>query len=164
MTDQQSSEGLRFAERLAWLGFMVFFVVVLAIYIARGIGLERDVTAANRELLEVQLRLAQYTRDEVPRPVALGLSNAQIQSLQRRGMARPESQLRRNLLDQGHLLPSDEGSAAPLRFHPDGIHILNERWVLAHLTDGDERHGQMLLAYEVVHGNVLWQVLDLWLE
>jgi hypothetical protein len=34
--------GCRFTERLVWLGFMLFFVIVLAIYIARGIGLEQD--------------------------------------------------------------------------------------------------------------------------
>lgn len=158
---QQSPEALRFAERLAWLGFMLFFVVVLAIYIARGIGLERDVTEANRELLDTQLRLAQYTRHEVPRPLDLGLTHQQLQGLQRRGMARPEIQLRRSLLEQD---PELFGQISPVQIDPDGIHILNGRWVLAHFSTEDARHGQMLLGYEVIHGNVQWQPIEFVVE
>ncbi len=32
MSERPTAEGLRFTERLAWLGFMLFFVIVLAIY------------------------------------------------------------------------------------------------------------------------------------
>jgi hypothetical protein len=163
MSEERSSEGLKFTERLAWLGFMLFFVVVLAIYIARGIGLERDVTEANRELLETQMRLAQYTRDEVPRPAAVGLTNAQIQAMQRRGIARPEPQLRRDLTEQPDLIPHEPVLGGNMYFVPEGIHILNDRWVLATFEDGHIR-GQMLLEYEVVHGNVVWQVIESYLE
>jgi hypothetical protein len=163
MSEERNSEGLKFTERLAWLGFMLFFVVVLAIYIARGIGLERDVTEANRELLETQMRLAQYTRDEVPRPAAVGLTNAQIQAMQRRGIARPEPQLRRDLTEQPDLIPHEPVLGGNMYFVPEGIHILNDRWVLATFEDGHIR-GQMLLEYEVVHGNVVWQVIESYLE
>jgi hypothetical protein len=163
MSEERNSEGLKFTERLAWLGFMLFFVVVLAIYIARGIGLERDVTEANRELLETQMRLAQYTRDEVPRPAAVGLTNAQIQAMQRRGIARPEPQLRRDLTEQPELIPHEPVLGGNMYFVPEGIHILNDRWVLATFEDGHIR-GQMLLEYEVVHGNVVWQVIESYLE
>ena len=163
MSEEKNSEGLKFTERLAWLGFMLFFVVVLAIYIARGIGLERDVTEANRELLETQMRLAQYTRDEVPRPAAVGLTNAQIQAMQRRGIARPEPQLRRDLTEQPELIPHEPVLGGNMYFVPEGIHILNDRWVLATFEDGHIR-GQMLLEYEVVHGNVVWQVIESYLE
>ena len=163
MSEEQSSENLKFTERLAWLGFMLFFVIVLAIYIARGVGLERDLTEANRELLETQMRLAQYTRDEVPRPAAVGLTNAQIQAMQRRGIARPELQLRRDLTEQPELIPHEPVLGGSMFFVPEGIHVLNDRWVLATFEDGHIR-GQMLLEYEVVHGNVMWQVIESHLE
>jgi hypothetical protein len=153
--------GLKRTERLAWLGFMLFFVVVLAIYIARGIGLERDVTTANRELLETQLRLSQYTRDEVPRPPQLGLTHAQLQLLQRRGLARPEVQLEESLLRQAGLLPAAAGADAA--FVPGAVHVLSDRWVMAAFR-GDAGRGWMLAEYEVVHGNILWQVVDAYLD
>jgi hypothetical protein len=163
MSEEKSPEGLRFTERLAWLGFMLFFVIVLAIYIARGIGLERDVTEANRALLDAQVQLARYTRDEVPRPAEVGLTNAQIQAMQRRGIARPELQLRRDLLQQPELIPHEPVLGGQMQFVPEGIHVLNDRWVLATFEDGHIR-GQMLLEYDVVHGNVMWQVVESFLE
>lgn len=163
MAEERNTDGLRFTERLAWLGFMLFFVIVLAIYIARGIGLERDVTDANRALLDAQMRLAQYTRDEVPRPADVGLTHAQIQAMQRRGIARPEVQLRNDLLLQPQLIPHEPVLGGQMHFVPDGIHILNDRWVLATFEDGHIR-GQMLLEYDVVHGNVMWQVIESYLD
>jgi hypothetical protein len=163
MSEEKNTEGLKFTERLAWLGFMVFFVVVLAIYIARGVGLERDLTEANRELLETQMRLAQYLRDEVPRPAAVGLTNAQIQTMQRRGLARPDVQLRSDLARQPELIQPEPVLGGSMYFVPEGIHILNDRWVLATFEDGHIR-GQMLLEYEVVHGNVVWQVIESYVE
>ena len=163
MSEEKNTEGLKFTERLAWLGFMVFFVVVLAIYIARGVGLERDLTEANRELLETQMRLAQYLRDEVPRPAAVGLTNAQIQAMQRRGLARPDVQLRSDLAQQPELIRHEPVLGGSMYFVPEGIHILNDRWVLATFEDGHIR-GQMLLEYEVVHGNVVWQVIESYVE
>lgn len=163
MAEENNCDGLRFTERLAWLGFMLFFVVVLTIYIARGIGLERDVAEANRELLETQIRLAQFTRHEVPRPAAVGLTNAQIQAMQRRGIARPELRLRDDLSQQPELIPHEPVHGGNMYFVPEGIHVLNDRWVLATFEDGHIR-GQMLLEYEVVHGNVMWQVVESYLE
>jgi hypothetical protein len=152
-------EGLRFTERVAWVGFLLFFVVILAIYIARGIGLERDVTAANQALLEAQIRLSQYTRGEVPRPPSVGLTNAQRHELQRRGVARPEEQFRLSLERNTHLIPHEPVHGGSWHFPPDDIHILSDRWVLAHFEDGHLR-GSLLLEYEAVHGNILWQVVD----
>jgi hypothetical protein len=163
MSEDRNPEGLKFTERLAWLGFMLFFAMVLAIYIARGVGLERDVAEANRELLATQMRLAQYLRDEVPRPADVGLTNAQIQALQRRGVARPEFQLRTSLAQQPELIPHEPVLGGSMYFVPEGIHILNDRWVLATFEDGHIR-GQMLLEYQVVHGNVMWQVIESYLE
>ncbi|TVP83859.1 MAG: hypothetical protein EA347_11815 [Thioalkalivibrio sp.] len=168
MSDDQSgheenAQGLKFTERLAWVGFMLFFVIVLAIYVARGVGLEQDLTEANQELLETQMRLAQYTRHEVPRPADVGLTNAQIQAMQRRGIARPETQLRRNLAEQPELIPHEPVLGGSMYFVPEGIHVLNDRWVLATFEDGHIR-GQMLLEYDVAHGNVTWQVIESYLE
>jgi hypothetical protein len=163
MSDETNAQGLRFTERLVWLGFMLFFVIVLAIYVARGIGLEQDVTDANRALLDAQMQLARYTRDEVPRPADVGLTNAQIQAMQRRGIARPEPQLRRDLAAQPELIPHEPVLGGQMHFVPEGIHVLNDRWVLATFEDGHIR-GQMLLAYDVAHGNVTWQVIESYLE
>ena len=163
MSEENKSDGLKFTERLAWVGFMLFFVVVLTIYVARGIGLERDVTEANRELLETQMRLAQYTRHEVPRPADVGLTNAQIVAMQRRGIARPEVLLRNDLAQQPELIPHEPVLGGSMYFVPDGIHILNDRWVLATFEDGHIR-GQMLLEYDIAHGNVVWQVIESYLE
>lgn len=163
MPEQQNPESLKFTERLVWLGFMFFFVVVLAIYVARGIGLEQDVTEANRALLDAQMQLARYTRDEVPRPADVGLTNAHIQAMQRRGIARPELQLRRDLAQQPGLIPHEPVLGGEMYFVPEGIHVLNDRWVLAAFEDGHIR-GQMLLEFEVVHGNVMWQVIESYVE
>ena len=163
MSDETNAKGLQFTERLVWLGFMLFFVIVLAIYVARGIGLEQDVTEANRALLDAQMQLARYTRDEVPRPADVGLTNAQIQAMQRRGIARPELQLRRALVAQPELIPHEPVLGGQMYFVPEGIHVLNDRWVLATFEDGHIR-GQMLLEYDVAHGSVTWQVIESYLE
>lgn len=166
MTDKvekrDTPEGLRFTERLAWVGFMLFFVVVLAIYIARGNGLERDVAEANQSLLETQIRLLQYTRDEVPRPPSIGLTNAERHDLQRRGIARPETQFFNSLERNSHLIPFATEEDREWYFLPEDVHILSNRWVLAHVEDG-QRRGSLLLEYEAVLGNLLWQVVDSYL-
>ena len=151
--------GMKNSERLVWLGFMLFFVIALAIYIARGTGLEQDLAEANQELLRAQMQLQQYTRHEIPRPVEIGLTNAHIQDLQRRGMARPQERLADDLAGQPELIPHEPEEGDSFAFRTDGIHVLNDRWVLANF-EGEQAHGQLLLAYEVVHGNVHWEVLE----
>ncbi|WP_018868873.1 MULTISPECIES: hypothetical protein [unclassified Thioalkalivibrio] len=162
-TDNEDPGRLRTRERLMWLGLMAFFVVILAIYIARAEGLEHDVTEANRELLEAQMQLAEYTREEVPRPVEIGLRNADIQQLQRLGMTNPERRLSEDLVENPQLVPEVLRDGDTAEFREDGIYVLNARWVLAHFESGD-RFGQLLLEYEVVHGNVMWEVVDGYVE
>jgi len=157
--DNPKPQNLKTNERLVWLGFMLFFVVVLAIYIARGNGLEQDLSEANRDLLQAQMQLQQYTRHEIPRPVELGLTNAHLQDLQRRGMVRPNERLADDLMQQTGLIPHEAPEGDAYAFRRDGIHVLNHQWVLANF-EGDSAHGQLLLAYEVVHGNVHWEVLE----
>ncbi|WP_038054839.1 hypothetical protein [Thioalkalivibrio sp. ALJ1] len=161
MSEQESpkQQNLKTSERLVWVGFMLFFVVILAIYIARGNGLEQDLSEANRDLLQAQMQLQQYTRHEVPRPVVLGLTNAHLQDLQRRGMVRPDERLANDLMQQTDLIPHQASEGESYEFREDGIHVLNHQWVLANF-EGDSAHGQLLLAYEVVHGNVVWEVLE----
>ncbi len=150
---------LRTRERLMWLGLMAFFVVILAIYIARAEGLEHDVSQANRDLLQAQMQLAEYTREEVPRPVEIGLRNADIQQLQRLGMTNPEQRLTDDLVQNPQVIPEVLRDGDQAEFREDGIYVLNARWVLAHFESGDQ-FGQLLLEYEVVHGNVMWEVVD----
>ncbi len=157
--DNSKPQNLKTSERLVWLGFMLFFVIVLAIYIARGNGLEQDLADANRELLQTQMQLQEYTRHEVPRPVELGLTNAQIQDLQRRGITRPQERLANDLMRHTDLIPHRPPEGETLEFRRDGIHVLNQQWVLANF-EGDSVHGQLLLAYEVVKGDIRWEVLE----
>ncbi len=159
----KGAENLKFTERLAWLGFMLFFVVVLAIYVGRGLALEREVTAANMELLEAQMRLAEYTRHEVPRPVQIGLTNNQMRDLQRRGLNRPEDNLRQSLMQQPELIPHEPVLGGSMYFVPDGIFILNDRWVLANFEDGHLR-GQTLLEYDVINAQPAWDVIDSYVQ
>ncbi|WP_019625264.1 hypothetical protein [Thioalkalivibrio sp. ALJT] len=157
--DNPKPQNLKTSERLVWIGFMLFFVIALAIYIARGDGLEQDLNETHRDLLQTQMQLQQYTRHEVPRPVALGLTNAHIQDLQRRGMVRPDERLADDLVQRTELIPHEAPEGETFSFRRDGIHVLNHQWVLANF-EGGSAHGQLLLAYEVVLGNVHWEVLE----
>ncbi|WP_018871636.1 hypothetical protein [Thioalkalivibrio sp. ALJ16] len=161
MSEQENPkpQNLKTSERLVWVGFMLFFVVALAIYIARGDGLEQDLAEANRDLLQAQMQLQQYTRHEVPRPVVLGLTNAHIQDLQRRGMTRADERLAADLVQRTELIPHEAPDGETFSFRRDGIHVLNHQWVLANF-ESDSTHGQLLLAYEVIHGNVHWELLE----
>lgn len=153
----------RTAERMVWASFMVFLVVVLFIYMLRGAGLEKDVTAANEENLRLQLQLARYMDREVPMPVQAGLTRGQAQRLQRLGLSEPVPQLRDDLAGQPELISHEPVLGGSMYFVPDGIHVLNDRWVLAIFEDGHIR-GQALLRYEVAHGNITWQMMDSYLE
>jgi hypothetical protein len=151
------------SERLVWVGFMVFLVVVLFIYMLRGAGLEKDVAEANEENLRLQMHLARYLDREVQVPAAAGLTNAQVRHLQRLGLANPVERLREDLLAQPELIPHEPVLGGRMHFLPDGVHALNDRWVLAVFEDGHIR-GQALLRYEVAYGNITWQVVDSYLE
>ncbi|MFN2348356.1 MAG: hypothetical protein ABR558_02120 [Thioalkalivibrio sp.] len=161
--DNQGPDRSLKAERLAWAGFMVFLVVVLFIYMLRGAGLEKDVAAANEENLRLQIHLSRYLDREVQVRADVGLSNAQVRHLQRLGLPNPAERLREDLRAQPQLIPHAPVLGGTMHFLPDGIQVLNDRWVLAIFEDGHIR-GQMLLQYEVAYGNVTWQVVDSYLE
>jgi hypothetical protein len=159
----EANEGLKTTERLAWLGFLLFLVVVLAIYIGRGLGLEHDVQEANQRLLEAQIRLAHHTQGDITRPAAVGLTQLERQRLQQRGFARPEEQLRTHLLTQTALIPHTSLLGGTWYFLDEEIHLLNDRWVLAAFEDGHVR-GKMLLEYRLAPGSITWQVLESYVE
>lgn len=158
-----STKHSRTAERLVWAGFMVFLVVVMFIYMLRGAGLERDVATANEENLRLQMHLSRYMDREVQVPAETGLTHGQVRQLQRLGLASPAERLREDLVAQPELIPHEPVLGGRMYFLPDGIHVLNDRWVLAVFEDGHIR-GQMLLHYEVAYGNITWQVMDSYLE
>lgn len=160
---QQPTPHTRTAERLVWAGFMVFLVVVLFIYLLRGAGLERDLAAAHEENLRLQMHLAQYTDREVQVPAQVGLTNAQVRRLQRLGLADPAQALRQDLSARPELIPHEPVLGGRMYFVPDGVQVLNDRWVLAVFEDGHIR-GQALMEYEVAYGNITWQVVDSFLE
>lgn len=161
--DDQGPDRSRKAERIAWAGFMVFLVVVLFIYMLRGAGLEKDVAAANEENLRLQMHLARYLNREVQVRADVGLTNEQVRRLHRLGITNPAERLRQELLGLPELIPHEPVQGGTMHFLPDGIHVLNDRWVLAIFEDGHIR-GQMLLQYEVAYGNITWQVIDSYLE
>lgn len=162
MSDDSTRQS-RTAERLVWAGFMVFLVVVMFIYMLRGAGLEQDLAAANEENLRLQVHLARYTDREVQVPADPGLTNAEVRRLQRLGLANPVQALRDDLVAQPELIPHEPVLGGRMYFVPDGVHVLNERWVLAVFEDGHIR-GQALLQYDVAYGNITWQVMDAYLE
>ncbi|MCG5500146.1 hypothetical protein [Ectothiorhodospira lacustris] len=153
-----SSRFLPHAERLVWLGFMLFLLITTMIYIYRGFGLERDVSAANQEVLALQMRLASLTAEQVLEPARLGLTQGQIRHLQRLGLNDPRVRLVEDLAGQPELIRHAAVHGGRMHFVPDETHVLSDRWVLAVFEDGHIR-GRMLLEYEVAFGNITWQVL-----
>jgi hypothetical protein len=160
---EDSNRQTRTTERLVWAGFMVFLVVVMFIYMLRGAGLEEDLAAANEENLRLQVHLARYTDREVQVPAGAGLTNAQVRRLQRLGLSNPAERLQEDLIAQPELIPLEPVLGGRMYFLPDGVHVLNDRWVLAEFEDGHIR-GQALFEYEVAYGNITWQVLESYLE
>ena len=160
---EESGRHTRIAERLVWTGFMVFLVVVLFIYMLRGAGLEQDLAEANQENLRLQMHLARYTDREVQVPAQVGLTNADVRRLHRLGLSNPAQRLAEDLAGQPELIPHEPVLGGQMYFVPEGIHVLNDRWVLAVFEDGHIR-GQALFEYEVAYGNITWQLVDSYLD
>ncbi|WP_412851918.1 hypothetical protein [Ectothiorhodospira shaposhnikovii] len=153
-----SSRFLPHAERLVWFGFMLFLLIVAMIHIYRGFGLERDVSAANQEVLALQMRLASLTAGQVLESAPVGLTQGEVRRLQRLGLNDPRVQLVADLAAQPELIGHGGVLGGSMHFVPEEIHVLSDRWVLAAFEDGHIR-GRMLLEYEVAFGNIAWQVL-----
>lgn len=152
---ESGSRFLPHAERLVWLGFMAFLLITTMIYIHRGMGLERDVQQAQREALDLQMQLMQRQSMQVVAPADVGLTGGQVLRLQRLGLADPVQRLTEDLLSQPELIGLTEDA---WDFLANDVNILNDRWVLAGISDG-QRSGTMLLEFEVAFGRIQWQVL-----
>ncbi|SIT70067.1 hypothetical protein SAMN05216526_1226 [Ectothiorhodosinus mongolicus] len=153
------SESRRFlpiAERIVWVGFMMFFLIIAMIYIFRGMGLERDLQDAQAEALALQMQLFQRESVEVIDDAIIGLTREQERRLQRLGLRNPAAQLRDDLSIHADLIA---GAGSDWRFVEHDIHILSDRWILAGVTDG-RQSSQVLLAFDVAFGRIQWQMLD----
>lgn len=153
-----SSRFLPHAERLVWFGFMLFLLIVAMIHIYRGFGLERDVSAANQEVLALQMQLASLSAGQVLDPVPAGLTQGEVRRLQRLGLNDPRVELVEDLAGQPELIGHGAVLGGRMHFVPEEIHVLSDRWVMATFEDGHIR-GRMLLEYEVAFGTIDWRVL-----
>ncbi|MFN4262933.1 MAG: hypothetical protein ACK4IT_04780 [Thioalkalivibrionaceae bacterium] len=149
-----ASEGaLRWRERFAWMGMMLFFVLMLAIYLLRGAGLEEDLKNANRELLQTQTELLRLSRGDVVRPVELGLTREDLVAFTRRGIARPEDALREALRDAPDSVPYAPLASGEVVIDPNDFHVLSDRWLVVGLRapdgsiDGDGTVARLLLEF-----------------
>jgi hypothetical protein len=89
------------------------------------------------------------------------LDRVQIEKLVNRGLANPADDLRKDLTGRPDIIniPPVLGGKMAFYFY-DGIHILNERRMLAYFEDGHVA-GAILLKYDIGQdGRISWEVLD----
>jgi hypothetical protein len=89
------------------------------------------------------------------------LNPKQVENLMKKGLKNPVENIRDDLGRDPDLinLPAVHGGKMGFYFR-DGIHILNEKWVMAYFEDGHIA-GALLLKYEIEDdGNIRWEVLD----
>ncbi len=91
------------------------------------------------------------------------LDERQIKNLQEKGLDDPVKDLREDLMEDPDLITQEGVLGGTMGFYfSEGIHILNERWVLAYFEDGHVG-GAMLLRYDVLPGgDIKWEVIDDW--
>lgn len=101
----------------------------------------------------------QYLRIEHASPPFL--DRHQTEYLRKRGLDNPVEDIRNDLIASPGLIARPGVLGGEMGFYfPDGIHILNHRWVFAYFEDG-HIGGAILLRYDVGgDGNIIWEVLD----
>jgi hypothetical protein len=88
------------------------------------------------------------------------LDQQQIKSLREKGLENPVDDLRNNLMKEDVIIKRKGVLGGTMGFYmPEGIHVLNEKWVVAYFEDGHVA-GALLLKYEVKEGSINWEVLD----
>ncbi len=154
--------------------FILLLVVALLAYllVARQGVAPGKVDNAEAEMAEIENRYIIKTDSlknvieelAVQKRLPPFLDDHQIENLQKKGLTDPVSDLRNDLMDEPDLITREGVLGGTMGFYfSEGIHVLNERWVLAYFEDGHVG-GAMLLRYEVLPGGeVRWEVLDEWL-
>ena len=91
------------------------------------------------------------------------LDERQIKNLRKKGLDDPVKDLREDLMEDPDLITQEGVLGGTMGFYfSEGIHVLNERWVLAYFEDGHVG-GAMLLRYDVLPGgDIKWEVIDDW--
>jgi hypothetical protein len=88
------------------------------------------------------------------------LEDPEIRSLQRLGLANPETDLRHDLQRHPELIPYKGLQGLPMRFYDyNSIFVLNDRWVFAEFDDGHV-NGSGVFEYHVEPGGrITWSTV-----
>jgi hypothetical protein len=93
------------------------------------------------------------------------LDEHQLEELKKAGLNDPVREIRESLVSDPDLISSSPVLGGKMGFYfYDGIHILNNRWVLAYFEDG-HLAGSMVLRYQVDgNGGIKWEVVDEYID
>lgn len=139
---------------LAVLGLGIALIATIQILQTERGGHER--TQATLQSIRDSLRAAERTSGEAQAMVE-GLSTSEIMRLRDRGLADPVADLKADLARHPELIPVKAVLGGTMGFYrPEGIRILNDRWVCADFEDG-HIGGSMLLEYRVEGGRIRWR-------
>jgi hypothetical protein len=88
------------------------------------------------------------------------LDEYQVRNLKRKGLDNPVEDIRNDLMREGALISRKGTQGGTMKFYlPEAIHVLTENWVIAYFEDGHNA-GALILKYDVVNGDITWEVLD----
>jgi hypothetical protein len=89
------------------------------------------------------------------------LDRHQADYLRKQGLTDPVGEIRNDLIAKPGLIGRPGVLGGKMGFYfPDGIHILNHRWVFAYYEDGHVG-GAVLLRYDIDYkGRINWEVID----
>lgn len=88
------------------------------------------------------------------------LDEYQIRNLKRKGLVNPVEDIRNDLMREETLIARKGTQGGTMKFYlPEAIHVLTENWVIAYFEDGHNA-GALFLRYDVIDGDITWEVLD----
>jgi hypothetical protein len=89
------------------------------------------------------------------------LDENHLEYLRKQGMTNPVMEIRNHLIENPELIGRPGVLGGKMGFYfPDGIHILNHRWVFAYYEDGHVG-GAVLLRFNISDGGeITWEVID----
>lgn len=125
----------------------------------------KQLESTQTQLEITQTRLEQNQQEEnTPQPSTL-ISSWMVDLLKRQGLDDPLQDIVSDLMQHPELIPYDGVLGGTMGFYsPEGIHVLNTRWVMAYFEDG-HISGQMLLRYQITDDvRIEWEVLDSFLN
>jgi hypothetical protein len=161
-------------ERLVWMMGLVILVGIGTLSFLRAQSSELEAEEARAEAAYHQNRADSLRavvaptvaeHGEEPRhegPVAGPhlIHPGELRDLQRQGLSNPISALVDDLRARPDLIGTEGVLGGTMGFRdPEGISILNDRWVFARYDDGHIM-GAVLLRYAVDRGRITWQVVE----